>query len=347
MSYLDTVLTPLAGQSYVLNSQIYDTIAGQLTAHPNWEFVETVDYVSGTTTYRTRIWRCLTAGSGLSKPFHVFFTETLSNGLSYTSGSTAYLMVGVFEDWDAVGKIASKPVAQQYSAPFAPVLADGAHPGTWGVSSATSPTASDNTWVTGYVGNAGNYTSTRLILLVRPDHFVYATNSAVRYYYVGAYDPVPGLPNDFPLCVTTSNYSYSRHVNSMGGVGFSRHPMVTGAQSRSFGGSPARTFAASTSMNFFDGAEDVNYNNNGVTLGSSTSDWDLFAGGATVCRICISHTTNTSGYFKQIGGRRGYLKGGGIANAVSHQFGDTFQIDGKPWVSISGSTIGGFWDTTL
>lgn len=345
MSYLDTTLVPESGYTNVNYRQVYDVIAAQLTAHPQWDFVEAVDYVSTTFTTRSHVWRNNAATSGLSKDFHVAFRFTFTTSgpvqqtvySSYSSGNSGGFQIHLFEDYNGTTKVISRMAPASSSATFT-LAADRTHPLTWALNTILpiSPTP-------GFVGFGPLLTafpSYRMFVGVT-NHGIYLASGSGLQAYVGGFDTLLSVTNDpLPLIVASN----SNQTNAQGACAASttRHPLLTpGPMTDAFGHNFFATHDSYVGPTFGAGLATPSAG----TLGDpAITGWGFFLGGPSCSRLCISTGGALTGSVR--GGLRGYLKNMlGTSNAAAHSAGDTFLIDGKAYLGLGNANLG-FWDTT-
>jgi hypothetical protein len=344
MTYVDVTLTPEATYTYVNCRQVYDAIAGAMTTHPAWDFIESVDAVSGGTTYRRYVWRCTAAQSGLSANFFVVFEVPFTTATGPVTGWATTTLVRVYlgETYAAgvLGKFAT-------NATSVTLAADLTNPATFTQTTYTQPASLWNTNNT--FGVNAVVTSYRFICLVTNDAAVMTRNEnlTASLLYAGAYASVMSAAVDpLPIVLLGRNVTGGTY----GGGGATRAPTFTPAT--------AYTEVFQVSSNYASG-------NN---IGENSNAWELFTlsqipgggaagalgsaanvfwfknlGGPVVSRLGI-YPAVTNGQQSAKGIFRGYLKNVYGANAAAHAFGDTFIVNGKVHVGL-GATVGAVLDT--
>lgn len=344
MSYLDTTLTPASGYASVNMKQVYDVISAQLMAHPAWEFIESCDWVSGTSTYTSYVWRCNKAVSTLVKDFYIAFRLQQVSGSYLISASS---QIFLFEDYDLPSHTASRP-APLWSASTFTLQSDQTHPATW-VLTANVPTGANTLFYAGY-GPVQAVSQYRMLLGVTSDGIYIGSGSATVAHqtYVGAFDSLMNSTDDpFPLLIASTDGSNGN--NSGGFASSTRHPKLTpGTMTYAFGYSFGDYSTSGSTKYFGQGAllSRARTTSGGILGDVASPNWDLFSGGSYASRCCVSTVQYSSiSYGSTRGGLRGYLKNMLSGQLAPHSAGDTFLVDGKSYVGL-GLTQYGIWDTT-
>lgn len=347
MTYADTTITPATGYTNVHAKQCYDAVASVLTAKgAPWSFVESVDYVSGTTTWTTYVWKCAASGSGLSADFYVAFQVKQVSGLYVTADGFRVLL---FETYSAATHTAGK-IAQSGNTTTVTIAADGTSPNTW-ITNTNLPQSGSNSPMAVGTGPSGSVaTSYRMLILVASDAIIIwgqASGGTLYPVYAGAIDTVLSSADDpLPLLLQGGG---NQHAASQGwsptyGYGAStRMPKLAGQTlGVVFGIFATSTFHATNHPSSWSTGGLLNrttYTTQSGSLGNpGDTNADLYQGGGVpVSRICISTCGNQVNAANR-GGHRGFMRHMVSVSCAVHSMGDTFTIDGATWV---GSGTGG------
>lgn len=367
MSYTDTSFTAASGYTYIHAKQVYDQFATQLGTHAAWSFVESVDYVNGTTTITTYVWKCSAAVSGLSADFYIGFQVYAISGVYQTAvvSSISPLTLVLFEQYNSTTHTASKMATYPVSSSQT-TAADATNTSTWVLNTAR-PSNQPNyvTWAN--AGPAQSSTGGRLLLLVTPTGVTggyrdSAASPIMHQFYLGAFDSLLNSTDEPLALVCFQGLSGSTGAFNQNGVlgSTTRHPKrgsYTG--SYLFGVGPYYGFTnngpSSLSNSFIGGAPvlAISYalvtggnNAAGGVLGySAETQVNLFTGSVPASRLCFSQFNLFGGNASTLGGMRGYFKNWLGAPLAAHSFGDTFTIDAKTYVGF-GTSGAGVMDTT-
>lgn len=341
MTYVDTMLTPAGGYTYVNNDQVYQVVAGAMTTHPAWDFVETAtDYVTGGNIYRHHVWKCNAAVSGLPSDFFVVFEVRIvqASGL-FAVGVPTYALLCEGYSAGTMSKIASNNQSIT-------LAADRTNPATIVLSTKTlSSGLPTTTWYagggSGFFGNAGSVTSHRQLVMVANDalimnngQFTGGTTDPRALFYAGAYESIIGSTDDpTPLCIM---HSYTNGSVPCGGS--TRAPTFTPSTAYTdvFTIQPVYYVTTSTTGVLGPGLSTSMVPNLLTgTLGTGTNHSKNY--GPIVSKIALttcSSTPSTTGLF------RGYLKHCVFANHANCSTGDTFVVDGKVYVTTASNGAG-------
>lgn len=355
MSYTDTSLAVQATYTYIHCKQVYDQIASQLSIQGAWAFVESVDFVSGTTTATTYVWKNLSAVSGMTKDWYVAFqTVAVSGVYTVTDGLRAFL----FEDYNSTTHVASK-YANRINASSMTLNADGSVPYTWTLTAAY-PNADPqiiHQCVLHPVVNSGTtgYTSLRLLTTISNTTIVVfqlAGGTVAGQFYVGAFDTFLGSTLDpLPVLIGQSQFtgiSSTAKTNLSAGNGTfasTRHPSqgsATGINFNNFtvaqvhNGSSAASWG-SASANLFGLSGSATQGVLGNTGDTSAGSW---LGVPTSRAMVWSAGNGTSINASTRGGLRGVLKHVAIAFSATHTFGDTFLVDSAAFAGMGLAAVG-------
>lgn len=345
MSYTDTTLSVQASYTNIHQKQVYDVIAAQLGAHAAWSLVDTVDAIVSTLTYRTYVWKCSAAGSGLTADFYVAFrlNFTTSTGLWSTN---SYLQVYVWETYNATTHVASK-MAMVTSTTAQTLAADGSNSSTWALTADRPATAPNIPAWAGLLTTTVT-TSVRMLTLVAKDAVVvFQSGGTATQAYAGAMETLlSGTDDPLPIIVGANASNQGGMVNGAQSVSSIRHPKLTGSQASVFAFSPYWSHqtlnSASTFSNQCFAAPAASAA--AGTLGLSTDTaYPMFLGGPVVSKCCISSSGAGSGSTK--GGLRGFFRHIAGCILTTHAFGDTFTVDGAVWAG-QGITNGSLLETT-
>lgn len=359
MSYVDTTLTPATGYTYVNNKQFYDALVVQLSAHSAWSFVEQVDFVNGTTTFSSYVWKCSAAQSGLPNDFYVIFRmqylNTASAGLGYSISVATLVILG--EAYNSSTHTLTK-YAPAATGSAQPIAADGTNGGSWTLSAALPTTAPNIPFQfpfgPGQQQGTGS-TSARLLSVVTRDGikvtYTYATNGNNQQLYVGAIDTFLSSTDD-PMPIVIGGYANANNGgnqdNSNQQFSSTRHPKFGGTSTGNgdtFRFGPNVGNNSSNNAGLVSGAlfSWIGTNTWGVVGDPTNFNYSMFLGGAVTTKGCISTTTGqstgaTGNNGARLGGLRGTFKDVVGAQTVAHSFGDTFVIGGVAYAGPGTAT---------
>lgn len=372
MSYTDNLLVAdiASGYQTVNDKQWYDAFAAQLATHPAWELVEgPVAFVfNGTTTYLHYVWRNKSAVSGLPNDFYVIFRISVATG-GGAYGQARGVDLALAEQYDSSTHIASK-CALYPAGNFSQTLsADATNPTTWTLTTAIPATNPNAIAMLGPMTNTDD-TWQRVLIVVTNDailamwqgHYTAGGVDRPGQLYVGAIETLLSADDDpMPLILAAAGQTggVSNSMGSWGLFSSPRHPKCGGQTGFGFfGWDPANwngtlsgTGAGLATGPLFDS---VTNSNAGFIGAVGDTQVNLYESGLLpVSKCCIrSHDTPANGATPSTrGGVRGFFKYFRVAQlpwgtaANVGAIGDTFYIDGNPWVS-SGSQIQGLMDTT-
>lgn len=345
MSYTDTTLTVQASYTNIHHKQVYDVIAAQLGAHAAWSLVDTVDAVVTTFTYRSFVWKCAAAQSGLTADFYVSFRLRMTTATGLWDTSNSYAQVYLFEGYNSTTHVASK-MAMQTSATAQTLNADNTSPATWTLTADRPATAPSIPAWAGLLGQV--LTSMRMLTLVAKDAVVVFSNAgSSNQMYAGAMDTLlSGTDDPFPLILAASVTSQGGMTSSTQCFASTRHPKLTGSQASVFAFGPNLGHVGTSGTGFSNGcylAPSTQGTVNG-TLGLSTDTaYSMFLGGPLVSKCCISTTGTGNGSTK--GGLRGFFRHVGSCTQNLSLLGDTFTVDGNVWAGM-GVSQGSLLETT-
>ncbi len=348
MTFVDTTITPEAGYTYINHRQMYDMVASGMTTHPAWDYVESVDAISGAVTYRRYVWKCRADQSGLMADFFVvfevpFLTATGQITGWYTGSSGQYIRVYMGETYAAgvLGKFASNSNSIT-------LAADLSNPATFTLATYAVPTTLNN--VTNGFGMNADTTSLRFYCVVAKDVLLISrafnasggSPAGSNTLYVGAYDSLLSPVDDpFPIIILGTNYSSGTWY----GGGATRAPTFTPSTAYTDVLTVLNGFPGSSSLSMGAGGSwALSTNLTQGTLGSpATTTWYKTAGGPLVSRLfistaCTAANASTKSLF------RGYLKYAYGGNLATNAYGDNFLVDGKVMVSNAGTAL--LLDTT-
>lgn len=356
MSYVDTVHAVQANYSFIHNKQVYDTIATQLGAHAAWQFIESVDFVSGTTTYTTYVWKNKSTASGLTADFYVGFMVQYANnvgaGLGYSG--TVPVRVYLFEQYNSTTHTATK-IAIRESNTSQTLNADSTNASSWVLSAAPS-TTDPNIPLYGFVGPySTNTTAFRTACIVANDAIIINQlygPSTVNQTYVGAYDSVLGATLDpLPLTLISCGSSMwpgpTNGSGSSGGGSSTRHPSMGGATGTCFHGCGPSWYFQTSTPNQWIAYAGLLYQSNQTLNGSvGVADTNASLWGIPVSRACLSVMGNP-GSASTRGGLRGFYKYVLSVNLATHSFGDTFTVDGVTYMGVGVTQYAGLFNTTV
>lgn len=299
---------------------LYNVVAGELTAHANWTFVETWDAGASA---RWHVWKCGTANSA-GVEFHVLL------GYSPAAGATG-LGVALVEGYRTTDHMFNHPAPYTSSSNFTPA-ADSSYGGT------TYYAAPANVQNYGNLFVPVQYTSASAFdywIAVNNDGLMLVSRTGTSSYPVilGTYDSliVDSAVNDpYPLVISQMNTGVSSSTPSASAT---RHPMVTTAQPRLFGvmtpAMPSMTWLpaiAGVGQAGIAASGDVYLNNEPSAGRAMVMTWSGYYGNPAVVgkvRGLYRHIINVN-------------PGSGVA------VGDTISMGGETYMYLGSS---GGWDT--
>lgn len=367
MSYTDTSFTVQNGYTYVHNKQFYDAIAAQLGTHAAWSFVESVDYVNGTVTQTTYVWKNLSTVSGLIKDYYVGFTTYATSGVYSTQVG---VRVTLFEDYNSTTHVAGR-FANRGNSTAMTLQSDGSCPYTWTLNTALPAGDPNGIHAMTFGPNSTNggstqgYTTYRMLAVVSNTTIALMINginaSVQGTLYVGAFDsvlssaldPLPlilggsgsgpngALPN---VIINGSVYATTRHP-SLGGQSITfANCHTNGAYAQDNNGGQQGWWESGGTLG---GLQQAGIHPQlGGTGDSQAGLWiPVLVGRATLWTAPNSAPATPS----TRGGFHGTLKHIGVAVSATHAFGDTFLVDGAPyagWGAPSSNSLICLLDTT-
>lgn len=330
MTYVDVTLTPEATYSFVNARQVYDVVAGAMTTHPAWDFVEFKDATNGPT-YRRYVWKCTAAQSGLSADFYVVFeVPFVTTNTVWATNQTIRVWMGETYSAGVLGKFATNNTSVT-------LASDLTNPATFTLTTFALPGSLLS--VTNRFGLSADTTSLRIVALVAKDSLVLTraanasgTAGTANLLYVGAYDSLMAPAVDpLPIIILGTSSSSSPFP----GGGATRAPTMTPATAY------ADVFAVqaggSSVVIGVGGWSDSLLTNSRGTLGSAADTaWFKNMGGIVASRLivfpgCVAASCSTLGLL------RGHLKNVWGAVLATHSYGDTFLVDGKVCVGTGTS----------
>lgn len=347
MSYTDTTYTVQSGYAYMHSKQVYDVLDAQIRARAGWSFVESVDYVSGSFTATTSVYKCSAASSGLPADFYIGVRYTWNNsvpaGTGWGQSANPGIQVVLFEQYNSTTHTASK-IACRPSASSQTLAADGTNTSTWVLSTAI-PSDPNQPQYLGIGPSLGNVGTMRTLITVGAGAIAITQkyDANVSQAYVGAFDSLLGATLD-PMPLVVLQGSNGNGANWQGGASgaTTRHPSLGGATGIQFNGvSPGTSFSGSGGNHLgqaplFWGVLSPSAGTVGLPNDPTASLWT--AAMATKCTIYMGGNNPES--FSTRGGLRGTLRHFLGAQTAPHIVGDTFTIDGVAYAGFGSNSTG-------